>query len=437
MADRPGEHKAQETREVVAEAAASLKEDPVYQNAADEFSGKEPPADDVSPEESREEAPQDEGSPTEPAAPDALDDDEEVRDDYDPESEAVYPDEEDKEGETPPVAAKPQDQEPEPTTTPETPSRWSEQDQKDYEEFKAFRESQQAQREPETPKESEQAVPQGEPTQQDLQGVIQGLITTDYRVRQAVEGLDARKKTITSNRERLTELKTESEKVAKDLAAHQAKLNAHQELAKDVDMDPDYIRPKVQQAQHSVYELSSQRHQLLLEAERLERQTDRLAMEYENGMLAVNQAGRDAWDSRVREAQDKDSYDRSFKRAREEWKDAIPRVTKDWGLDPSLAEDVGRELKELSVKASDDDIAEGRLEGWMRSQRENVVGRFERIRQATLRQYAADKQADVSQPAPPPERATAAPRRDVPLSSRDADRLAAKNLVQRLRSVAR
>jgi hypothetical protein len=35
MADRPGEHKAQETREVVAEAAASLKEDPVYQNAAE------------------------------------------------------------------------------------------------------------------------------------------------------------------------------------------------------------------------------------------------------------------------------------------------------------------------------------------------------------------------------------------------------------------
>jgi hypothetical protein len=428
------EAEGQESRNAVAEAAASLKGDPTFQQAATELvRGDDAPATPPSPEpeppaEPAPEPGEQEGRATEPAVtPPASDDD--AGEDYDPEAHADYGEDELTAEPVKPVVT-------EEPLAPTPPATSTEEEMREFREFQEFRRQREASQPPATP-EPEAPRPGQQPTQEDLKGVIQELIDADGEMQRAVGNLQAIGTTVQTNRKQLETYGEESQKIQAEYVKAEAALAVHQEMAKDADIDADFMAPKIQQAQQALNELSSRQSRLMIEAERLERQTLQLEGDYRDGVQTINRAGLDEWNSRIRQEQEQTEYEGEYEAATKEWNEVVPRITKDWGLDPSLEPIVKEELSRLSERASDDDLA--RLEPWMRSKRETVMGRFDQIRKASLRRYAEDKQADTTQPAPPPERASAPPKTDqpAPLSSKDADRLAHRNLIQRLRGEAR
>lgn len=446
MADRPGEHKARESAAAVRDAAASLQS-PESQQAIRAYlaaDGDDDPRglkDDDAPAPEGGQDPKPE-SADEPAKEPETDDDE-PGSDYDPEDAAEYPDDDDEPPEKPPA------QEPQEPTINEEKRQILERYKDDESRAEALLElerlkSGEPPKSPETEPEPGQQrfTPRpGQPPQtEDIRTILEEMSQADPSIQRAIDDL-------TQIRTRLTEDRAQFEtqdKALQDLDREVRDLEAiHGHAQKRLERVPeddiatrDSLTAEIQSVER---DLNATRHKFQrAESERfrLERDNAERQQSYSAGVEELRLLGEQEYTDRGQQIQEQDERKTAYNAARKEKEDALPRVMKELKIPDGLVDEFRTDIGAMADRLSDEEaaaeLAPGRIEGWMLKVGKTVKGKYDRYAQATVRTYIDNKKADADQPAPRNPRRPHDPKRDRPLTAREMDRQAGKQLKQRL-----
>lgn len=397
--------------DVVAEAAEELKSGKTQESVKD-FAGE---GDDKPKEQ--------EGSADEPA------DDAAEGGDYEPEEQAEYVDDD---GE--PIAAKP---------TSEPAEELSEAQQAalsgktQAEIADALIATQEPAGEPSvTPTTPEPAIapetPPGQPQgpEAQLQGAVQTLMREDPNVARRVEelgtlrdGLVTREELITKNNASIAELTTKINEGA-------AVLKYLDEQAK-ADPDDMVVADRARDWRSKVQDQKSERSDLKSEtvAAKAEQRID--DTEYRGSLKEIRTLGEGVMNRGVQQAKDEETYKEHHADATTELNDAIPKLMKEWGFADDMKGHIEDEIGLWSQNASDEDLRAGNLENWIRTKvGPKILPKFEKFRAGALKTYADQKRGDAEQPSPEGAAAAATPRpsSERVLTSKEADRQAARSM---------
>ena len=420
---RPGEAQALESAAAVAEATAALR-DPKTQAAIASFQGNETPApepEDVQPEPEAPE--QEDGSLAEPAevtpaVPDPDDDDEEITDDYDPEAQVTEPEPETPETPTPET--------PPETTTPPVEAALSPEEVEEYRQWRAEQKEQAEQPEPEP----------AEPGKDPLIATVERLTQERPEVADLADKVGRVGQQLRDRAPKIDELQAKvspTGDLAKSILEANTMLTYHQKRAESPETDPDEVKYAITSAKMALVDAENEFLKSRQELQSLEFVHAREAQDYELTLGQLKAIGQDELDAQTRttqqEASDQEEYDRTVK----EWEAALPSVMSEWKLSKALSSIVNDHLSVLSEGATDDELLD--TAGWMRSQKDKVLGRIDLIRQETAKERAEKLSADADiQPAPSPSRAVAKEpsRSKAPVTHREADQQAARTLAASL-----
>jgi len=399
--------------EVVADAAKALKSGDV-QEAVKGFSGG---ADDE-PEEQ-------EGRTDEPA-----DDAAKEGEDYNPEDQAEYVDDD---GE--PLAAEATTSEPTEELTEAQQAALSGKSQAEIADA-LMAASQTAEETAVTPATEPVAQPSEEAGDPDalIRGAVETLMREDPNVARQVGELGTLRDTLEARHKQITENQTEIAELTSRIDEDTAVLKYLEAQSKE-DPDDVMVLEKAREHRINLNDLRSRRSDLKSEtvSQQSEQRVDR--QDYGAGLSEIQGLGRGVLDRGAQQARAEVTYKEHHADATTELNNAIPKVMQEWGLSDDMKGFIEDEIGLWSQHATDEDLRAGNLENWIRSLQPRIVPKFEKVRSDALKGYAELKRGDALQPAPEAAAAAAKerPSGERVLSSKEADRQAARSMRNALR----
>ncbi len=447
MSDRPGEHKPRESAAAVRDAEARLRSKESQDAIGAAFGGDDDPRGLNEPDDDDDAvAGDDRGEDPEPAEPDGEqgEGDDEGRSDYDPEDAAQYPDDKDKTPEPPPDS-EPQDK---PTISEEDRQlldRYSDDESRlealrELERLKGGGQQEPSTQETETEQQRFTPRPGQEPTDENLKTVLEELRDTDPSVQRAIDELTEVRTQLTADAEAFTKSDETLGTLAREVSDLEAIQRHTQTRLERISDDDPVAKESLQEELAGVTrDLNEARHkQQRAENDRfrLERDNSQRRSSYELGVEELRNIGYQEYSSRAQQVQDQDDRKQAYDAAKREKDAALPRVMEKLKIPKSLEaefrDDIGAAADRLSDEEAETELAPGRIEGWMERAGQRIQEKYQRYAEATVRGYVQNKLDDTNQPAPAQPRTGKRQKRDRPLTAREMDRQAGKQIRQSL-----
>lgn len=267
------------------------------------------------------------------------------------------------------------------------------------------------------------------PQPETVETVLRRLMETDPNVASAVQTLQTQREAIVGRTQQLGELKksvTETE-ARGERAAHVLEY-----LEERLKAEPDNFElvEIIKAKKSEINALETSVNSQTIKMHRLEDEVMRDQSRYREGLANVREHATTAASASEAKAKADETFKQNYEKANKEWDAALPKVFEKFKIaNPKIQKRINTMLLRAAAVESDDI---DNIEGWMLQQGSEIHEVLEEARADAIKGYKGAKNTDAHQPAPDGNAAVATPERRVPRSSREADRIAAKQLKESL-----